>query len=260
MRTDVTPSPTIHSASSPTDAPATHVEERPGVLRGGAVLTLQTRQAQRLVKGRDYSADKPAIIGLIGFANLVRSVWHGARADDPYADWWMLKIHDALNQAERELSSMERGIMGRLEAMGALKVALPASTKPARVSLNFSNPYAFYAARVIGAFDAMVCKVLSARHVGLLARDEAEGMLHQGGRVVRRVLQSPVGYRFLNVTRRDLAQGTAKALQATEVMGEVPGDVLTGARRAPHAPAALSQPHENPITDATSLRALPNIG
>lgn len=234
-------------------------EERPGALRGGAVLTLQTQQAQRLVKGRGYSAEKPAIIGLIGFANLVRSVWHGARADDPYADWWMLKIHDALEQAEREFSGMERAIAGRLEGVGALEVASPVSTKPARIRLNFSNPYAFRAARLVGVFDALVCKVLSARHVGLLARDEAEGMLHQGGRVLRRVLQSSVGYRFMGVTRRDVEQGTAKALQALEAMGEVPKDVLTGARRAPHAPTVLTQPRANPVTDPTSLRALPNI-
>ena len=159
----------------------------------------------------------------------------------------MLKIHEALEQAKRELSGLEREVGARLEGLGALEVALPASTKPARVSLNFTNPYAFHAARVIGAFDALVCKVLSARHVGLLARDEAEGM-------VRRVLQSPVGYRFLGVTRRDLAQGTAKALQAIEVMGEVPGDVLTGTCRAPHAPTAVDQPRENPLTDSASLR------
>jgi len=256
----VTQSPITHSASSPAEAPASKVEERPGVLRGGAVLTLQTRQAQRLVRGRGYSADKPAIIGLIGFANLVRSVWHGARADDPYADWWMLKIHEALQQTERELSSMERAIASKLQGMGALEVTWPTSTKPARVSLNFSNPYAFHAARVIGAFDALACKVLSARHVGLLARDEAENMLHQAGRVVRRVLQSPVGYRFLGVTRRELAQGTAKASQAIELMGEVPDAVLTGNRRAPHAPTVVNPTHENPMTDPTSLRALPDLG
>ena len=257
---DVTQSPATPSTSTPTDVHVGQVEERPGVLRGGAMLTLQTRQAQRLVKGRGYSADRPAIIGLIGFANLVRSVWHGARADDPYADWWMLKIHAALDQAEQELASMEQAIVGRLDGLGALEVASPASTKPARVSLNFSNPYAFRAARVIGMFDALVCKVLSARHVGLVAREEAEAMLHQGGRVVRRVLQSSVGYRFLDVTRRDLEQGTAKALQAVEAMGEVPEDVFTGSRRAPHAPTVLSQPRANPLTDPTSLRALPNIG
>jgi len=257
---DVTLSPATHSASSPADVPATQAEARPGVLRGGAVLTLQTRQAQRLVKGRGYSANKPAIIGLIGFANLVRSVWHGARADDPYADWWMLKIHAALDQAEQDLSSMDRAMAARLEGLGALEVASPASTKPARVSLNFSNPYAFRAARVIGLFDAVTCKVLSARHVGLLARDEAESGLLQGGRIVRRVLQSPVGYRFLGVTRRALEQRTAIALQAVEAMGDVPEDVVTGSHRAPHAPTLLSQPRENPLSDPSSLRALPNIG
>ena len=259
-RIDVTQSASPRSASFPDEAPASKIEERPGVLRGGAVLTLQTRQAQRLVKGRGYSAEKPAIIGLIGFANLVRSVWHGARADDPYGDWWMLQVHEALEQAERELSALEREVGARLDGLSALEVALPASTKPARVSLKFSNPYAFRAARVIGAFDALACKVLGARHVGLLARDEAEGLLHQGGRIVRRALQSPVGYRFLGVTRHDIAQGTAKALHAIEIMGEVPGDVLTGNRRAPHAPAVVSPPHDNPITDPANFRAFPTIG
>lgn len=257
---NVTRPPTTESATALSGAQGAQSDEDPGVLRGGALLTLHTRQAQRLVKGRGYSADKPAIIGLIGFANLVRSVWHGARADDPYADWWMLKIHDALDQADRELAETSRAIADRLEGMGALEIALPVSTKPSRVNLNFSNPYAFHAARVIGAFDALACQILSARHVGLLTRDEAEGMLHHAGRIVRRVLQSPVGYRFLGVTRRDVNHGTAKALQAIDAMGEVPGDVLAGVRRAPHAPAVVSEPSPNPITDPTSLRALPNIG
>ena len=63
-------------------------------------LTLETRQAQRMVKGRPGTADKPAIMGLIGFANRLRVIWHGARADDPYADWWLVKVHDALDVAD----------------------------------------------------------------------------------------------------------------------------------------------------------------
>ncbi|MDN5869220.1 MAG: TIGR03761 family integrating conjugative element protein [Nitrococcus sp.] len=246
------------SASPSSGTNPAQPEDRPGVLRGGAVLTLQTHLAQRLVKGRGYSAEKPAIIGLIGFANLVRSVWHGARADDPYADWWMLRIHDALDHAEQELSSMERALAPRYEAMGALEVASPVSVKPVRVTLNFSNPYAFRAARLVGVFDALACKVLSARHVGLLTREEAERSLQQGGRVLRRALQSPIGYRFMGVTRRDLEQATAKAVQAMESMGEVPGEVLAGTRRAAHAPAIVNEPRANPVTDPIRLRALPN--
>lgn len=254
-----TESGTGESALSAHGAASRRREARPGALRGTAVLTLQTRQAQQLVKGRGRSADKPAIIGLIGFANLVRSVWHGARADDPYADWWMLKVQTALNEAQREIASMDEAIGSRLQGMGALEVGLPASARPARISLNFSNPYAFQAARIIGAFDELACKILSARHVGLLARQQAEGLLYQAGRIVRRFLQSPVGYRFLGVTRREVMQGTAKALRAAELMGEVPTDVLVGIVRAQHAPAVVCAQVPQPVSDAAGLRALPDV-
>ena len=247
------------SASHTPDKRSGHLDERPGVLRGGATLTLQTRQAQRLVKGRATSAEKPAIIGLIGFANRFRTLWHGARADDPYADWWLLQVHDALDQAERELVSLEQAIVSRFEAMDGIDVTPPASVKPARIALNFSNPYAFRAAGLIGRFDALACMILSARHVGLVERDEAEKTLHQGGRWVRRALQSPVGYRLIGVTRDDVGQGTAKAMQAVEAMGEIPDEVLSGTRRAPHAPTVASV-RPGAVTDVVRLRSLPNEG
>ena len=83
--------PTQRHAESP------EREEQPGALRAVVTLTLETRQAQRMVKGRSGTVDKPAIMGLIGFANRLRVIWQGARADDPYADWWLVKIHDALD-------------------------------------------------------------------------------------------------------------------------------------------------------------------
>ena len=76
-------------------------EDQPGALRAVVTLTLETRQAQRMVKGRPGTSDKPAIMGLIGFANRLRVIWQGARADDPYADWWLVKIHDALDVADQ---------------------------------------------------------------------------------------------------------------------------------------------------------------
>jgi integrating conjugative element protein (TIGR03761 family) len=233
------------------------VAERPGVLRGGATLTLQTRQAQRVVKGRGQMAGKPAIIGLIGFANMLRPIWHGSRADDPYADWWLLKIHDTLQFAQRQLVHAEHDIDAQFQAMGSIDVAAPASVKPARIALNFSNPYAFRGAQLVSVYDDLVRSVLSARHVGLLTRDESQRLLHVGGRQVRRALQSPVGYRFTGVTRVDVEQGTAKALQAKDVMGKLPDDVRTGERRAEHAPA-LAVPSTAAIAESIRLQPLPD--
>lgn len=248
--------PAKASLSQPPEKRSRHIDESPGVLRGSATLTLQSHQAQRLVKGRAHSAEKPAIIGLLGFANLVRTLWHGARADDPYADWWLLQIHEAMVQTEHELVTLEQGISNRFETLGAIDVSVPVSDKPARIALNFSNPYAFRAARLIGVFDALACKALSARHVGLIGRDESEKTLHQGGRWIRRALQSPVGYRLLGVTRDDVVQNTAKAIQAGEAMGVIPDDVVRGVRRAPHAPTVMKE-RPGALTDAVGLRSLP---
>lgn len=254
------PSNESSPSSAPTDAAQVRLEQRPGVLQGGAVLTLQTAHAQRLVKGRAQSTDKPAIIGLLGFANQLRTLWNAARDDDPYADWWLLKVRDALDHTSDTLSAMTVCATERIESMDALEVTLPVSTRPARIALNFSNPYAFRAARLIAAFDMLACQLLSARHVGLLSREEAEVQLHQGGRITRRMLQSPAGYRFPGLTRADVMAGTAKARQAIGSMGAVPDDVLQGTRRAPDAPTIVRTPRPDSATDAMQLHALPDVG
>ncbi|MCB1764281.1 MAG: DUF1845 family protein, partial [Gammaproteobacteria bacterium] len=66
----------------------------PGVLRGAVWLRLQTRQAERLIHGRSGNEGKPAIIGLAGFADRLKPIWQAAQDDDPYADWWLIRIHE----------------------------------------------------------------------------------------------------------------------------------------------------------------------
>lgn len=232
-----TPDPSLEPTPAATPERGAN-EERPGVLRGNATLTVHTRQAQRLVRGRPATPDKPAIIGLLGFANLLRAIWHGARANDPYADGWLLRIHAALEHTHSQIAETRATLV--LDETGPITVAPASSVKPVRVPLQFSNAYAFRGAWLLAAYDGLVCAVLTARHVGVLPRDEAEQILHHGGRRARRALSSPLGYRLLGVTRRDIEQGTARAVQAREAMGELPPDVLQGTRRAPHAPTVAA--------------------
>ena len=212
--------------------------ERPGVLRGRTTLTLQTREAQRLVKGRQASADKPAIIGLLGFAAPLRTLWHGARADDPYADWWLVRVHEALEGAQAQLSEQQAALS--VEDTHAIQVTVATSVKPVRVPLEFCNPYAFRGAWLLARYDALACAVLTARHVGLRTSQQSMQLLHHAARQVRRAFSSPLGFRLMRVTRTDITRGSVKAAQAQSVMGALPPDVLSGVRRAPYAPAVES--------------------
>ena len=104
----------------------------PGALRGQAWLSLQTHHAQRLLRGRPGAAGKPAIIGLFGFAERLRGIWQGARQDDPYADWWLVKIEDALVAAEQVIKAERATLAERLEALPALEVVVATSRKACR--------------------------------------------------------------------------------------------------------------------------------
>lgn len=209
----------------------------PGALRSETWLTIQTRQAQRLVQGRRAEDGTPGIIGLTRYAAMLRPIWNGARTDDPYADWWLVKLHDLLDEAWSEMDVLQEHVNKVLQAQSGVNVQVAQSVEPIKVPLTFSNPFAFRGAYLLAKYDELVRSILTARHVALLDRDAAEKLLHDGGRLVRRVFTGVVGYSFLGINREDIRLMTAKWKQAEDKMGKLPDDVLNKVQRAPNAPA-----------------------
>jgi integrating conjugative element protein (TIGR03761 family) len=210
--------------------------EAPGALRSQAVMEIQTRQAQRLVYGRMASEGKHEIVGLLRFAAMLRPIWSGSMADDPYADWWLVKIERELTQAREQLKHMESTVEQHLAGAPAVNVVVAQSLSPAKLELNFSNPYAFHGAYLLADYDALVRAVLTARHVGLMDSRTSEKLLAEGGRYLRAAYETGRGYRYMGIKRVDLVQGTAKARKAVETLGELPQPVITGDLRATYAP------------------------
>ncbi len=215
--------------------------DRPGTLRGDACLVIQTRQAQRLVYGRRQSREHPGIIGLVRFGMLMKRIWVSAMLDDPYADWFLLQIHEALETGRSEIQKMRTEMDELLRSTRGVEIAIAHSLKPARVPLQFANPYGYMGAYLVGDYDELVCAVLTARHVGLLGRDPAEQMLHRGGRLIRRAFLLPTQWKHCAVDRNDVRQDNQRAQAARTAMGELPQEVLDGTRRAHHAPEIRNQ-------------------
>ena len=220
------------------------IDAGPGALRGQVWLTVQTRQAQRLIRGRNGNADKPAIIGLVGFADRLRVIWQAARNDDPYADWWLVKVHEALERVRDLIKNEQAALDAQLEQLTALEVAVAESMKPYRIALQFANPYAYRGAQLIAEYDRFVRTLLTAHHVGVLSGAAMESLLNTCARKIRGAFVVPQGYHFLNVDRAALKQGTANASRARQVMGEVPEDVLNRAHQAPLSPRKVRFPEE----------------
>ena len=218
-------------------------------------ICMRTRQAQRMVKGRPGTAAKPAIMGLIGFANRLRVIWQGARADDPYADWWLVKIHDALDVADQVVQASLDAVQTRLTGIEAISATPGASVRPIRTPLRFSNPYAYRGAQLVAEYDRLVCTALTARHIGLLEGQACVHIQRACARKLRALFLIPQSYRLLKIDRETVRTAMGRSAEARQRMGELPADILSGERQAPLVPRKMKFP--TGIAGGVGLRSEP---
>ena len=232
-------------------ADSNHRESGPGALQGEVWLTIQTYQAQSLIRGRRAVDGKPAIMGLIGFADRLKSLWQAVRFDDPYADWWLLKVEEGVADIRAQLQGLQQRMDALItESNSALEFTVAQSSRPQRVSLQFANPYAFRAAQLLGEYDRLMCADMTLHHLGLDMPTDLIEQVSGSGRWVRRVFALPQGYHCLDVRRHDIRQGTPVAVKARERMGEIPEDILNGERLPSLRPLAFQQMNSKAIADS----------
>lgn len=218
---------------------------RPGVLRNDSVISIRTALAQQLIFGRSASnrprnhspRSKRPVIGLVGFARMVKPICAAAGLDDPYADKRLLEIEAFIERSFQDLGALRAKVDKRLASRSDVRHSLAHSVRPLEVPLYFSNQFAFRAAYLINDFDAFMCAVQTARFVALLTATEANTLIRRASRILRRALASATGFQYGGVSRGDILDGNAKARAAAKRWGELPLDILNGTRRAAFAPA-----------------------
>ena len=214
---------------------------QPGRLRGKSTLVLETRHAQMIFEGRkvDIKRGKAEIVGLKKFASLLRSIWQASSNDDPYADWWLIKVERALESANVELQQQISTFTAILSKENNLKHEVSHSIEPIELELRFSIPYAFQGAKLLMTHDELVRTLLTAHHVGVSDNDTIRRALFHSGRKVRGTFQTVTGFRFTGLNREEIQSGNAKALQAMMDMGAVPEQILDRTIRPSFSPDGL---------------------
>lgn len=206
------------------------VDTAVGALHGQVWLSVQTRQAQRLIRGRPRSPDKPAIVGLLGFADSLKAIWQAARHDDPYADWWLIQVEEGIAATRGRLQTLLTAFDEVLGAQEGLQITIAASTRPHRIALQFANPYSFRAAQMLSDYDRLMCTLMTLRHTGFEVPAALDKAAITSSRGLRRVFALPKGYHFFAIDRPAVRQGTQRARQALAMMGALPDDILCGVR------------------------------
>lgn len=214
-----------------------------GVLRSDMSLTLHTHHASRIWHGRAQNDDKPGIIGLNGYISIMNRMKRGAEQDDPFSDWWMLRIEEKIAETRAQLRLLREQtehVFANIPSVLSLGENL--NIQPVKLPLFVGAPLGFSAVYLLADYDELARKLLLAHHTALIDRSTLERWLYDGAHALRSLFSLAQRYRYSGTSREDYKAQNAAWQAAVEKFGLPPLDVLTGEKRAGFAPP-LRRPH-----------------
>ncbi|MDA8454331.1 TIGR03761 family integrating conjugative element protein [Acidovorax sp. GBBC 3334] len=211
-----------------------------GSLRSAMSLTLHTHHASRIWHGRAPADGRPGIVGLNGYIAVMNKMKRGAEQDDPYSDWWMLRIEEKLSQTDTTLRQLREQVDRALtDVPAALSLGDNLNVQPIRLPLFVNAQLGFMAVYLLADYDELARKLILAHHTALIDRSTLERWLNDGAHALRSLFSLAQQYRYSGCTRDDFAARNAAARAALEKFGELPQDVLEGTRRSRYAPPVV---------------------
>jgi integrating conjugative element protein (TIGR03761 family) len=233
-----------------------------GSLRSAMSLTLHTHHASRIWHGRAASDGKPGIVGLNGFIAIANKIKRGAEQNDPYSDWWMLRIEEKLTQTKDTLQTLREQVDQTLaDVPPALSLGENMNVQPVKLPLFVNAQLGFLAVYLLADYDDLARKLILAHHTALIDRSTLERWLNEGAHALRSLFSLAQQYRYSGCTRDDFAAKNAAARAALEKLGELPQKVLEGTLRSRYAPpiirrSALAASAQQDAVDASDDDAL----
>ncbi|WP_313025463.1 PFL_4669 family integrating conjugative element protein [Pseudomonas lopnurensis] len=213
-----------------------------GSLRSQMSITLHTHHAAIRWFGRRPQADdegnKRPIIGMPRFISIMDQIKAAAAQNDPYADFWLIKMEERLARARQEIAALQSQVNEVLKQIPpAITVEDNVNIQPLRLPLFIGCQLGYIGIYLLTEFDTVARGILLIHHTGLIGRREMEQWLDRGAHEVRSVLGLAQQYRHAGVTRDDMAANNARARDAIEKFGVLPQEILEGTLRSNYAPA-----------------------
>lgn len=191
----------------------------PFYLDGAIDLTLHTRLAQSLLNGSWTHGH----LGLWQFALKVRDLWKGHRTDDPYADWYFMKIDEKIHTIREEIQRVEQYCVKRLSQLRGFNIKIFENPHPMQLALKFVIPFSYMGASLLPELDYVSRQAYTLRHIGQLLEPEQLPLKIVSS--IRQLFSIPTGWK-IQVTRQDIRENNAIAQEAKEKMGAIPSAIL----------------------------------
>jgi integrating conjugative element protein (TIGR03761 family) len=214
---------------------------------GTDYMALHMKDAVFLFMGRASSVDgnRHFIPGAKRAASCVNHLHIKTRDDNPYADWALIQVQEAIRALNVDIEAEQERLLGIVEdwrKMG-LGLQIMKTATPQRFPIAMSSPYGYLLVQQLIRFDELLRVYTTLRHKGLM--DDVEYRSHVDGwkRKFRVIYESPIRFeRVLSdksmwaLTRADfLPEASAASAQrvgtALAFLGDVPPAILQGVQQ-----------------------------
>lgn len=217
--------------------------EKPGPLRHEVQLSLNTFEAQLLFLG---NASKKSI-GLIRFASVVSLLWEGSSEDDPYADYYLWRVHKLIRALSDEMINFIQEyetLVSKTMKHPNVQVTSLSSVNPVTHSLWFKTPYGYLATGLIADLDCLLCLALTAYRMGALSNQSVNQLRDDWSTRITELFKLPLGWYSLGLTRIDVLNKTELGQEAETLMGVLPQGILAQEIRSFLAPDIKNKAHQ----------------
>jgi len=247
------PTPAGDASAITRDALTPNARPALGPLAGETpdVMTLHTREAHQMFTGRaaDAVTEVWAIPGGRRFAAVLKGIWYLSANDNPYADWILIRIYQALAGIRKQMDQAIETREAEFERLRRKGFALSvlASRSPVTVKLGFRSPYGYAMAEAIVEFDYHVRMVKTLVLKDRMSDKAGKADIRQVGHRLRALFLEPIRWErnllreeMLPLSRRDFLPGADEAARqrvraAVALFGEVPRKVFTGEEAPRHS-------------------------
>jgi integrating conjugative element protein (TIGR03761 family) len=182
---------------------------------------------------------------LLTFAKKVKVIYFAAKKDDPYADYYLIKIEEALCDAKKELDKSLAFHQFITANTAGLEVTL--ENKPIIVPLYFGTPFAYFAARLLLTLDETAQCILIKKHLGIPLNQPIKALLKEVSLPWRQALHVADSWYLTGVTRQDVRIPTSLGEQTLQQFGKLDARIIDRSHRSRLAPDIIFAANKNTI-------------
>ena len=213
--------------------------EDPGNIVTEKTLTLHTKEALKIFKGRRADPENGVkdIPGLSIYGTMLRHIWGCAVAGDLYAQWWIQKLETNLKNTEADYRKVQEELE-KLKGSVADRIDLSKSeaTDPVAVNVSYATPYMYLIIYRLIDLDNLIASLITLRHIAIINPAQFEHFRKNISGSMQTILLGLRRFKQTGVLLEDVKEGNARYQKAVSELGELPDDIKSGKYVPEHMP------------------------